>query len=86
MGGRILPYGKILAGIGKMVPEEQYANFYPGTPGTYGAYAAGGGLDIRIPYNLSVRAIDYEYQLWPGFQPHGLSPSVVSIGIAYHIK
>jgi len=87
LGGRILPYGKVMAGIGKTIAEEPYvAISVPGTPGSYAAYAAGGGLDVRIPYNLSIRAIDFEYQMWPGFKPNGLSPSVISIGIAYHIK
>ena len=81
------PYVRAQAGIGKTISQNPYVALgTPGTPGTYGAYAFAGGLDIRIPYNLSVRAIDYEYQLWPGFKPNGLSPSMVSVGIAYRIR
>jgi hypothetical protein len=83
---RYQPYIKLQAGIGKMVAEEPYASEYPGTPGSYGVFSFGGGLDIKIPYNLTVRAINYDYEMWPGFQPHGLSPTVVSFGIAYHIR
>ena len=83
---RYEPYMKIQAGIGKMVAEEPYASVYPGTPGTYGAFSFGGGLDIKVPYNLTVRAINFDYYMWPGFQPHGLSPSVISVGVAYHIR
>jgi len=84
---RYEPYIRAQAGIGKTIAQEPYVALgTPGTPGTYGAYAFAGGLDIRIPYNLTVRAIDYEYELWPGFKPNGLSPSIVSVGIAYRIR
>jgi hypothetical protein len=83
--GRYEPYAKVLFGIGSTVAQEQYIinEGTPGVPGTYGVLAAAGGLDIRLPYNLSVRAIDFEYQDWYSWKPHGLSPAIASVGIAY---
>ncbi len=90
---RYMPYGKVLFGIGKTIAEAPYiatvTNGKPsflGVPGTYGAYGFGGGLDINISRVLTVRAIDFEYQKWPGFPKNGLSPSIISFGVAYRIR
>jgi hypothetical protein len=80
--GRFEPYGKLLVGIGSTKAQSLYGNA-PGTPGSYGAFAFGGGLDIHFSHHLQVRAIDYEYQMWPGFPPNGLTPTMISVGAAY---
>jgi opacity protein-like surface antigen len=49
----------------------------------YNLVAFGGGLDYRLLRHVSVRG-EYEYQRWFGFPPHGLTPSAVTIGAAYH--
>jgi hypothetical protein len=84
--GRYSPYVKVMAGIGSTVADEPYVKRTGSVPGSYGIFAFGGGLDIDIPHNLTVRAIDFELQRWPGFEPNGLSPTVISIGIAYRIR
>lgn len=77
-------YAKGMIGIGQTV---QVAPAYlPGQPATYFLYAGGGGLDIRLVRNVIVRAIDFEYQRWPGFPQHALTPSIVSIGAAYRFR
>ncbi len=43
----------------------------------------GGGLDIPIISRVNVRA-EYEYQHWFGFPPNGLTPGMVTVGVAYH--
>jgi len=50
----------------------------------YNIAAFGGGLDIRANRRINVRLFDYEYQNWFGYPPHGLTPQVVSFGVAYH--
>ena len=83
---RFLPYAKAMVGRGVF-------NF-PGTNASgqsvqvanlaYNMYSFGGGLDLKLRPGLNIRLIDYEYQRWPGFPPHGLNPNVFSIGVAYH--
>ena len=84
---RYVPYVKALYGRGVF-------NF-PGTDATTGdqiqaanlAYnigTIGGGMDFKLNKSLHIRVFDYEYQRWPSFPPHGLTPSILSFGIAYH--
>ena len=79
--GRFSPYAKVLYGRGVF-------NFvYDGTVIAnlaYNEYVLGGGTDFRVLPFLNVRA-DYEYQSWLGFQPNGLTPQVLSVGVAYHL-
>lgn len=69
------PYGKFLVGMGKInLPFDD-------GHGSFLAYAPGGGLDIALSENVTVRAIDFEYQHWPqfpfgSFSPYGISSSV----------
>jgi hypothetical protein len=78
--GRFSPYAKVLYGRGVF-------NFvFDGTVVAnlaYNEYVFGGGTDYEVLPFLNVRA-DYEYQSWLGFQPNGLTPQVLSIGVAYH--
>lgn len=51
----------------------------------YNMFAGGAGVDISIVPRVNVRA-DFEYQRWlsgPGLTD-GLTPQVLSIGVAYH--
>ena len=43
----------------------------------------GGGLDIPIISRMNAR-VEYEYQHWFGFPPNGLTPQMVTVGVAYH--
>jgi hypothetical protein len=49
----------------------------------YNEFVFGGGTDLAVLPWLNVRA-DYEYQMWHSFPPKGLSPQVLTIGVAYH--
>ncbi len=78
--GRLTPYLKALYGRGVF-------NFiYNGTAVAnlaYNEYSLGGGVDYRVLPYLNIRG-DYEYQNWFGFPAHGLTPQLVTIGVAYH--
>jgi len=81
--GRFHPYAKGLLGLGviNFQPDNR-----PHTSATYVAYALGGGLDIKVARKINVRAIDVEAQSWPGYNPHGLSPFVMTFGVAYSFR
>ncbi len=75
--GRVSPYAKGMYGRGVF-------NFPFGTANlAYNLFAIGGGADLRVKSYLNVR-VDYEYQFWRGFPPQGLTPQLVTIGVAYH--
>jgi len=73
------PYGKALFGMGKMNFEYNYAH------GRFMDIALGGGLDLQLTKRISVRAVDFEYQLWPNWINGTLKPYGVSVGAAYKI-
>lgn len=79
--GRFLPYGKALIGIGTITFQQGY--FSSDSSQSYLTYAFGAGLDYHVSRHWNIRAIDFEYQLWPTFQPHGLTPTGFSAGAAY---
>jgi hypothetical protein len=75
--GRVTPYIKAMVGRGVLNYPFGEANL------AYNLVAVGGGADVRVLRFLNVRG-DYEGQFWPGFQPHGLTPQLFTIGVAYH--
>jgi len=81
--GRFEPYAKFLYLRGKF-------NFVDGYTGAvlanlaYNGFALGGGTDFHVKPWLNLRA-DYEYQDWFHFEPRGLTPMLVSFGVAYHV-
>jgi len=83
---RYEPYAKVLIGIGTTVNQGTNYQTIPNTPGSFFIWGGGGGLDIRFAHHINVRAIDFELQQWPGFTPHGLSPTAISIGVAYRLR
>jgi opacity protein-like surface antigen len=78
--GRFVPYGKVMYGRGVF-------NFP--TFGTiqanlaFNEFSFGGGVDFHLLRFLNLRG-DYEYQDWHSFKPNGLTPQVLTIGVAYH--
>jgi hypothetical protein len=81
--GRFQPYAKALFGLGTIniqfghdASAAQYSEHYF-------IYGFGGGVDFRATRHIVVRPIDFEYQLWPGFAPHGLTPYGYTAGVAY---
>lgn len=80
--GRYTPYVKVLIGIGTTSISDN--RIYEGIPqpASYFIYSPGGGVDIKVKGHWMAR-VDGEYQFWPGFTPHGLTPFVASVGIGY---
>jgi hypothetical protein len=74
---RIDPYAKAILGFGRF----KYLDY--DTAYTYKIYSLGGGLDLQATNHLNIRAIDFEYQNWPGFPPSGLAPTLFTSGAAY---
>jgi len=79
-GSRFQPYGKFLVGVGHITFPFQYAT------GSYLAMAPGAGVDIHLNDRWSVRAADFEYQLWPQFTYGQLKPYGVTVGLRYRIN
>ena len=77
---RFQPYGKFLAGMGKITLPFGYAH------GSFLTYAPGAGLDVALNSHVSVRAIDFEYQHWPQFTYGALSPYGISAGISFRLN
>jgi len=84
--GRFTPYVKVLGGLGQTYIKQPSTTYAQGTPSSTFAFAGGGGLDIRLPFHINVRAIDFEYQMWPGYVPNGLSPTLLTCGAAYRFQ
>jgi hypothetical protein len=82
---RFTLYAKAQAGYGKFIVQEIEDN-----PGKFNAtsfmYSLGGGLDVDLHRHITIRAFDFEYQSWPGFANHGLSPAIGTVGIAYRFR
>jgi hypothetical protein len=85
--GRCHPYAKLMYGRGVF----NYPLMLDPTTGklsktanlAYNIGAIGAGLDYRVVPAMNVR-VDYEYQDWFSFPPNGLTPMILSIGVAYH--
>ncbi|MEO6983029.1 MAG: outer membrane beta-barrel protein [Edaphobacter sp.] len=81
---KFVPYAKVMYGRGVF----NYPAYVPNGPHpnlAYNLLATGAGVDYKaLPY-LYVRA-DYEYQYWMGFPPSGLTPQLLTIGVAYHFN
>lgn len=91
---RFVPYAKVMYGRGVFnFPYYKVQTSYnppafsysPSANLAYNLVAAGVGVDYRLTRILNVRA-DYEYQRWLGFPKSGLTPSLLTFGIAYHFR
>lgn len=78
---RYQPYVKVMYGRGVFNLTDSAGKTTSNLP--YNMFVAGGGLDYHLFRNVNLRG-DYEYQRWMGFPPSGLSPTVFTIGAAYH--
>lgn len=78
--GKFVPYGKVLYGRGVF----NFANNGVTTANlAYNMFAFGGGTDYKLIRSVNLRA-DFEYQKWLSFPPNGLTPTVFTLGAAYH--
>ncbi len=77
-----VPYGRVMYGRGVF-------NFATNGVTTanlaYNLAAVGAGLDYKVLPYLNVRG-DFHYQRWFGFPQNGLTPSMLTIGVAYHFR
>lgn len=76
---KLHPYGKALFGWGRMNFQYDYAY------GRFADIALGGGVDIPVTKRLTVRAIDFEYQMWPNWVNGTLKPYGGDVGISYRV-
>ena len=82
--GRFKPYGRGMYGRGVLNfpaagPGIEHANL------AYNMLDLGAGVDFPVQRHINVRA-EYEYQKWfsgPGL-PKGLTPNLITFGVAYH--
>jgi opacity protein-like surface antigen len=82
--GKFVPYGKFLMGAGELEFNNNEGH------GGYFAMVPGGGVDYRLTRHVTIRLIDYEYQIWPsalggGLPSNGLTPHGFSFGAGYRI-
>ena len=78
--GPVSPYAKAMIGRGVFnfaTENVTYANL------AYNMFSLGGGVDVRINRYLNARG-NYEWQDWSSFPPHGLTPHLFTVGVAYH--
>jgi opacity protein-like surface antigen len=74
-------YAKALFGVGHFgLQQGSFAN--PNTA-TYFTYALGAGAEFQATRHINVRLVDFEAQKWPGFGANGLSPLLVTVGVAW---
>lgn len=76
---RLQPYGKLLAGAGRITLPYNYAH------GTFFTYAPGAGVDYTHGRWI-FRVIDVEVQRWTKFPFGTLQPYGISTGISFRIS
>lgn len=76
---KLHPYAKALFGWGRMNFQYNYAY------GRFADIALGGGVDIPLTKRITVRAINFEYQMWPNWVDGTLKPYGGDVGISYRI-
>jgi len=94
--GRFLPYAKLMYGRGVYNFVEPCSPLFdPKCPATgptvyipvanlaYNLIAAGAGVDYVLLHHVNLRA-DWEYQRWFNYEGSSLSPSLFTVGGAYH--
>jgi opacity protein-like surface antigen len=75
--GPLVPYVKAMVGRGDFNYPHGLADL------SYNMFAGGAGADLKLGEHLRVRG-DYEFQKWSSFPDGGLTPQLVTVGIAYH--
>ncbi|MDR3745321.1 MAG: hypothetical protein P4K80_04235 [Acidobacteriaceae bacterium] len=79
-GSHLRPYAKFLVGAGKIVLPYHYAQ------GSFLAFAPGCGVDYQLTDRITLRAIDFEYQIWPDFPYGSLHPYGISTGFSFRLN
>jgi hypothetical protein len=77
--GREQVYAKFLVGDGHIDLPFHYGR------GDFLTLAPGGGVDVALNDYVSVRAFDFEYQLWRDFPYGPMHPYSVSAGLSFRV-
>jgi hypothetical protein len=77
--GREQIYAKFLVGDGHIDLPFRYGR------GDFLTLAPGGGVDLALSDYVSVRAVDFEYQLWRDFPFGSMRPYSVSAGLSFRV-
>jgi hypothetical protein len=80
--GKFAPYAKVLYGRG-VFNYPAYVVDGPHPNLAYNIFAGGAGVDYKAMTHLYVRG-DIEFQRWLSFPPSGLTPTLMTVGVAYH--
>ena len=84
IGGRYhRTYGPLVPYVKAMVGRGDFNYPYSQTQLAYNLFAGGIGADFKIGQYIRVRG-EYEFQKWTSFPNGGLTPQLVTIGVAYH--
>ncbi|MGA2438161.1 MAG: outer membrane beta-barrel protein [Acidobacteriaceae bacterium] len=75
--GSLVPYLKAMIGRGDFNYPFGFTDL------AYTLYAGGIGADYKLGPRLRLRG-EYEIQSWSGFSNGGLTPQLVTFGVAYH--
>ena len=83
--GRFSPYAKAMYGRGvfNFPPAASDPTGGPAANLAFNIFIGGIGTDYRLNRSINLRA-DYEFQDWHNFPPTGLTPRVLTLGVAYH--
>jgi hypothetical protein len=76
-------YGPLVPYVKAMIGRGDFNYPFGATNLGYPMFAGGAGADIKLGSYLRVRG-EYEFQKWSSFPNGGLTPRVVTIGVAYH--
>lgn len=82
--GKLVPYAKILYGRG-VFNYPAYVVDGPHPNLAYNLFAGGIGADYKVLPYLYVRG-DLEFQRWLSFPTSGLTPTLFTVGVAYHFQ
>lgn len=84
IGGRYnRTYGPLVPYVKAMIGHGDFDYPFGQTQLGYRMYAGGAGVDIKLGEYFRVRG-EYEFQDWTSFPNGGLTPQVITIGVAYH--
>jgi len=84
IGGRYLrTYGPFVPYVKAMIGRGDFDYPYGEADLGYTIYAGGAGADFKLGSHLRLRG-EYEFQKWTSFPNGGLTPQIVTIGVAYH--
>lgn len=81
--GKFRPFAKGLIGIGSIdFPDSSLPSY---KHDTFAIYEIGAGSDYKLTDKLALRA-QWDFQFWPGWAPHGLTPRGATIGLVWRFR